>query len=443
MQSPRNQARQRVAVIGAGPCGIAACKTLTEFGLGYECLEASDELGGIWNIERGGGGYRSLQTNTSTGAMYFADFPFEQGAPAYPDARQMRQYFQRYADHFRLSDHIHYGSRVVHALPLADGSWQLELANGRVSEYSSVIVATGQYSSPRLPHAAIRGNFCGEHLHVCDYLDAATPIDLRDKRVIVVGLGSSAAELAAELCNPDAPAGCASQVILSARSGRWVLPKIIDGKPLDTRAPHPSARLPALLRTLPGNLGTWLTRRAMGRFLRAQSARLGGPEALGLPAPQIAPWEDRPTMSLDFIPALQAGRIDVRPGIQSFDQATVQFTDGSRAEADAILYATGYQLSFPFLDADTLGCEAPELALYQRISHPAHDRLFFIGCCRVMCSLWPLAEQQSRWVARLLSGAFELPSAKTRSKRATVLASSLPVICNFYVEELRREARGF
>ena len=442
MESLRKHATQKVAVIGAGPCGIAACKTLAEFGLDYECLEASDELGGIWNIERGGGGYRSLQTNTSTGSMSFADFPFEPGGPTYPNARQMLQYFQRYADHFRVCEHIHFGSRVIGALPLADGSWTLELANGQVREYSSVVVATGQYTSPSRPHAAIPGHFSGEHLHVFDYLDATMPIDLRDKRVIVVGLGSSAAELAAELCNPEAPAGCASQLILSARSGRWVLPKLIGGKPLDARSPHPAARLPALLRALPGNSGTWLMRRALGKFLREQSARLGGPEALGLPTPLITPWEDRPTLSLDFIPALQAGRIDVRPGIQSFDNSTVQFTDGTRATADVILYATGYQLSFPFLDNDTLGCEAPDLALYQRISHPDHDQLFFVGCCRVMCSLWPLAEQQSRWVARLLSGSFELPSAKTRRKHATALARSLPVICSFYVEELRREARG-
>jgi hypothetical protein len=188
---------------------------------------------------------------TSTGSMSFADFPFEPGGPTYPNARQMLQYFQRYADHFRVCEHIHFGSRVIGALPLADGSWTLELANGQVREYSSVVVATGQYTSPRRPHAAIPGHFSGEHLHVFDYLDATMPIDLRDKRVIVVGVGSSAAELTAELCNPEAPAGCASQLILSARSGRWVLPKLRGGKPLDARSPHPAARLPALLRALP------------------------------------------------------------------------------------------------------------------------------------------------------------------------------------------------
>ena len=433
----------KVAIIGAGPCGLAACKTFAEYGLDYECLEASDEIAGIWNIERGGGGYRSLQTNTSTRGMAYSDFPFQGKEPSFRNAQQMVQYFQAYADHFQLSNQIRFHSRVVRAAPDPDGQWQIELGTGEVRQYSSVVVATGQYNSPRLPHASIPGQFSGRHFHVSDYLDTTTPIDLRGKRVLVVGLGSSAAEVAAELCNPEAPAGCAGQVILSARSGRWVLPKLIDGKPLDVRAPHSADRLPATVRALPGNSGQWLMRRALGKLLKSQSAKIGGARALGLPDPEIAPWEDRPTMSLDFIPALQAGQIDVRPGIQRFDHTTVHFTDGSQTEIDIILYATGYQLDFPYLDQKTLGCDARELQLYQRISHPVHDQLFFVGCCRVMCSMWPLAEQQSRWVASLLSGGFKLPSEIKRRDRAITLARTLPVICNFYVEELRRESRGF
>jgi hypothetical protein len=211
---------------------------------------------------------------------------------------------------------------------------------------------------------------------------------------------------------------------------------------MDGRSPHPVARIPVLLRALPGDSGSWLTRRLLGKALRNLSARVGDAASLGLPLPSIEPWEDRPTMSVKFIPALQKGRIDVRSGIQRFEGSTVYFTDGTQTEADVILYATGYQLDFPFLDKESLGCEAPELALYQRISHPAHNQLFFVGCCRVMCSMWPLAEQQSRWIARLLSGGFALPDNEQRSKRAIALADSLPVICNFYIEGLRKEARG-
>lgn len=167
---------------------------------------------------------------------------------------------------------------------------------------------------------------------------------------------------------------------------------------------------------------------------------MGGAEGLGLPEPSIEPWEDRPTLSVDFVPALKAGRIDVRSGIKRFDGSTVHFEDGSEAEADVILYATGYELGFPYLSREVLGCDAPDLALYQRIAHPEQEGLFFVGCCRVMCSLWPLAEQQSRWIARALSGGFKIPGPRKRASKAVPLSTTLPVMCNAYVDGLRGEA---
>ncbi|MFK8049744.1 MAG: flavin-containing monooxygenase [Halioglobus sp.] len=433
---------KKIAVIGAGPSGLGACKTLSEFGLDYQCFEAADEIGGIWNVEKGGGGYRSLQTNTSTTGMAYSDFPFLEDDSIYPNAQQMLNYFKRYADHFQLWQNIRFSTRVIRATPISEGGWRIEVDDGQIMEFGGIIVATGQYTSPRLPHDTTPGEFSGQHLHVADYLDATTPYDLRGKRVVIVGLGSSAAELAAELSDPTATIGKASQVILSARSGRWVLPKMMNGQPLDSRTPHASEPLPPLMRALPGNTGAWLARRMLAKVLRERSEKLGGPEALGLPTPSIKPWEDRPTMSIEFIPALQARRIDVRPGIERFEGSTVHFTDGTQTEADAILYATGYKLHFPIFDRQTLECDAADLSLYQQVCHPVHDSLFFVGCSRVMCALWPVAEQQSRWIARLLTGAFELPASKTRIKRATPLAKSLPLMCSFYVDKLRREAGG-
>ncbi len=435
--------QNKIAVIGAGPCGLAACKVLQDYGLAFECLEAGSRLGGTWNIESGGAGYASLQTNTSTTGMAFSDFAFQEGEAAYLNAQQMLEYFQRYANHFKLNSHIRLNQRVTRAVPANDGTWDVTLATGETITYHGVIVATGQYTAPRMPHDSIAGHFAGQYLHVYDYMDATSPVDLRGKRVVVVGLGSSAAELAAELSNPPQPDMGASQVILSARSGRWVVPKISQGVPIDAQSLHPSARLPALLRAMPTAASQWLVRRAMGKMLRGRSQEMGGQEALGLPAPDIDPWEERPTLSVDFIPALQAGLIDVKPGIERFDGNIVTFTDGSTTEADVILYATGYQLNFPFLDLETLGIEDSQLALYQRVVHPNHEKLFFVGFCRAMCSLWPIAEQQSHWIARLLAEEFRLPPQSKRMRNAVPLAKSLPIMCNVYVEGLRTEAGTF
>ncbi len=137
--------QQKVAIIGAGPCGLAACKTLGDAGIEYECFEASSELGGIWNVDHGGGGYRSLQSNTSNPNMAYSDFPFEEGEPIFLDAAQMVRYFNRYARHFGLLDNIRLSCRVVRAEP-CDGGWEHELENGEVREFSTLAVDAGQYS---------------------------------------------------------------------------------------------------------------------------------------------------------------------------------------------------------------------------------------------------------------------------------------------------------
>jgi cation diffusion facilitator CzcD-associated flavoprotein CzcO len=440
---------QKIAVIGAGPCGLPTCKALARAGLDYECLEAGDQVGGVWNLasERTGA-YRSLHTNTSTQAMAYSDFPFEDAAPRHLAAHELQEYFERYATESGVRPHIRFGQRVEHVRPV-DGddaadetNWELEFANGERRRYSALIVATGQYVRPRWPTNPSPENFGGEVLHVFDYFDPVSPVDCRDKRVVVVGLGSSAAEVAAELADPKHPIGTASRVHLAARSGRWVINKVIDGKPVDAMLPHPSKPLPAPLRALPDRAAVWAMRRLMRAGLQRFVTASGSPESLGLPVPSIEPWEERPTMSNEFIPAVREGRIEIHPGIASFEGRQVTFSDGSSVEADVVLYATGYELEFPFLDGETLGCAAPDLALYQQIAHPEHERLFFVGCLRVSCSMWPVAEQQALWIAKLLSGGFEPLAGTARRDAAVPLAGSLPVLCNLYVEALRREAGG-
>lgn len=432
----------KIGVIGAGPSGLAVCKTLKEFKLDFECLEASDRVGGVWNVEYGGSGYRSLHTNTSTRGMAFSDFPFPECAPDHPSADEMVEYFNNYAKHFDLLEHIKFNTRVAKTSVMHDGSWELEFENGDSSLYSNIIVATGKYSKPHMPFNETPGVFNGQPFHATDYLDAQSPFDLRNKRVVVVGLGSSGAEIATDLANTASPAGSASVVTLSARSGRWVIPKIIDGKPVDGVAPHPAARLPLILRYLPNKLGLWLVRRTLGRAFRRQFHAQQALLNTKLPTPSIQPWEDRPTLSSDFIPALQSGLVDLKPGIERFNGATVLFSDGSSTQADALIYATGYRAHIPFISPQILGEQEAELALYKRIAHAKHDNLFFVGYCPVLCSMWPVAEQQSRWIARLLSGAFQMPAATIRKRQSVHLENSLPVICSFYVEELRKEAKG-
>ena len=168
---------------------------------------------------------------------------------------------------------------------------------------------------------------------------------------------------------------------------------------------------------------------------------MGRPEDWNLPYPSFPHWGERPTLSDGFIPALQDGRVEARPGISSFEGSSIKFSDGTIEDVDVVIYGTGYELNFPFLKPEVLGCEPQDLALYQRIAHPTAPNLYFAGFTRVLCSLWPLAEQQAIWLVDVLKGNIELPTANVLTSQAVQVQRDLPVLCNLHVLELRADVK--
>ena len=91
------------------------------------------------------------------------------------------------------------------------------------------------------------------------------------------------------------------------------------------------------------------------------------------------------------------------------------------------------------LTLDMLGCEATDLSLYRRIAHPSRPGLYFIGFTKVLCSLWPLSEQQAKWLAGVLRGDIALPERAEQERRAVQVAKAPPVFCNWDVLDLRSD----
>lgn len=119
-----------------------------------------------------------------------------------------------------------------------------------------------------------------------------------------------------------------------------------------------------------------------------------------------------------------------------------EFVDGSLEPVDAIMWATGYRFSLPFLTAEVLGVRDPsDLRLYQGIAHTRHPRLFFVGVLRALCSIWPYSEQQARWIAANLAGRFSLPAAAELERAARPILRGPLQHCQFLALDLQREAR--
>ena len=134
-------------------------------------------------------------------------------------------------------------------------------------------------------------------------------------------------------------------------------------------------------------------------------------EDYGLPKPDHEPLDGHPSVSGEFLTRVGCGDIKPKPGIQSLDGDSVVFTDGTREQVDAIVWATGYNVTFPFLKQKALTPQENTFPLYKRMVKPGYETLFFLGLAQPLPTLVNFAEQQSKLVAAALTGEYAFPDA--------------------------------
>jgi len=383
-----------ICVIGAGSSGIVSVKVLREHGFDVECFELGSDIGGNWRYGNDNGrsaAYASLHIDTSKDRMAFSDFPMPRHWPPYLHHTQVLAYFERYVEHFGLRESIRFRTRVDAVVPDEDG-WAVtvtDLETGEVTTrvYGAVLVANGHHWAERIPD--IPGEFSGEIIHSRSY---RTPDIAIGKRVVVLGAGNSAADIACEL------SWHADEVTIATRRGAHVIPRYLFGRPTDTFTNPWISKLP--LRWQRAGYGLLL------RLARGRQAKYGFPE------PDHPLLAEHPTLSQDLLGLVRSGDVKVRPAIAAYDGSTVRFVDGSETDADLVIYATGYRISFPFLSDELVEVRDNVVSLYRKVVPPDLPGLFFIGLIQPLGAIMPLAELQAEWVARLLGGA-PLPDRET------------------------------
>jgi cation diffusion facilitator CzcD-associated flavoprotein CzcO len=381
-----------VCVIGAGVSGLTACKALADFGVPHTCFEASDEVGGNWYFENPNGtssAYRSLHIDISKPSISFRDFPMPERYPDYPHHTHIFEWLRAYADAFSLRDRIRFNTRVQRAERGAAGGWQITLEDGEQHGFDALLVCNGHHWDPRYPD--FPGSFDGPTIHSHDYIDPSTPLDLYGKRVLVVGIGNSAVDIVSELGRKT----ISDTVFLSTRSGAWVVPKYIFGKPAD-QVVKTNPRLPA-----------GAQRRLARALPRIFSGRM---EDFGLPTPNHNFLDAHPTVSSELLGRLGSGDAVAKGDVAELLGDRVRFADGSVEPVDAIVYATGYKISFPFFDPEFLAAPENRLPLYKRMLKPGLDDLAFIGLGQAIPTIFPFSELQSKLAARWLSGDWAPPA---------------------------------
>ena len=302
-------------IVGAGPAGLAVAATLQQRGVPCTVLDQGDGVGAAWRAR-----YDSLHLHTAR---------WLSGLPGGRIPRKFGPWVSRDDFVTFLGDYAaQHGVRpefgvTVERIDRADDGWQLQTSRGP-RQAAAVVVATGYCRQPLIPDWPGRPGFTGTLLHSADY---RTPAPHAGRRVLVVGAGNSAADIAVELL------GVGAHVTLSVRTP----PNIVRRDTLGV----PSQVIGIALGHLPERAKdpvVGILRRVAVPDLTRQ----------GLPAPvdgfsQFLRSQTVPILDHGFVREIRAGRISVVAAVTALDGDSVRPADGSTVRPDAVICATGYR----------------------------------------------------------------------------------------------------
>jgi hypothetical protein len=389
-------------VVGAGGLGLAAIKNLLAAGFDVTGYDLADEVGGNWYIDGPTSRvYQSTHTISTKPFTQYPDFPMPDEWPDYPHHSQMGEYLRRYADHFGLRRRVRLQTEVVgiEAVDPDDPgtAWDVTArgpdGSSTTERVDVVVVANGHNWQPKMPD--IPGQFDGQVMHSAQYKSADV---LRGRRVLVVGAGNTGCDIAVEAAQQ------ARSTLHSTRRGYWYAPKYAFGKPSDQ------------VNDLITGLRTpmWLKQRLMHATIRLT---VGAHHKLGLPAPDHAILETHPIAN-SLLP-YYVGQGDIRcvPDLARFEGSRVVFADGSDAEVDLVVFATGYLAGFPFLDPAVLDVRDDRPSLALNMVPATYDTLAVMGLYQPDSGVFAIAHWQGVLVAELFSAAMTSPGQSRRIRQ--------------------------
>jgi cation diffusion facilitator CzcD-associated flavoprotein CzcO len=353
--------RVRACIVGAGFSGIAAAIDLRRAGVtDLVIVERGPAVGGAWRDNTYPGCACDVQSR-----LYELDAaPWPEWTRKFAGREEIRAYLESVIEIFGLEPMLRLGTEVTRAeWDDTDDAWHIETTRGPIVA-DVLISACGGLTEPLYPDIPGAADFTGTAMHTARWDHS---VDLRGKRVAVVGTGASAIQVI------PAIAPVAAEVVVLQRTPPWVMPRRDRAVPRWYRSTL--AALPALQRTMRG-VTSWareiqllsFTRqgafRSMGeriarRHLEAQVTDPGLRERL---TPRYAMGCKRILLSDDYYPALARANVTVAPGLQEVTTTGVVDADGIEHPVDVIVWATGFKVLEPPLADRVVGRDGETLA---------------------------------------------------------------------------------
>ncbi|GAA3721137.1 NAD(P)/FAD-dependent oxidoreductase [Streptomyces tremellae] len=336
----------RVAVIGSGFAGIGAAVRLRREGItDFVVLERADSVGGTWRDND----YPGCACDVPSHLYSFSFAPNPDWPRTFSGQPYIRAYLEDVVDTFGIGPHLRLGHEVTSLRWDEEGLyWTVRTAHGRTYTADVVVSAAGPLSDPKTPDIPGLAGFPGRVFHTARWDHG---YDLRGKRVAVVGTGASAIQVVPAI-QPEV-----GRLTLFQRTPPWVMPRRDRAISRFERALHRTVPATAALR----RQGLWGVRELQVQAFTKHTGELGMVEALGRHhlAKAIADPElrarltpsyrigcKRILLSNTYYPALAQPNVDVvATGLAEVRGSELVGADGTTAEADAIVFATGFHVT--------------------------------------------------------------------------------------------------
>ncbi len=317
-----------ILVIGAGPAGLAVAATLAERGRKSVVLEKADHVAASWRAH-----YERLHLHTVKEHSALPGMPFPASDPRYVPRRGVVDYLDAYAARAGIAPR--FGQEATTIVPRAGGGWRTTTRAGVSFDSRFVVVGTGANNIPFVPAIEGQEGFAGVIAHSRDYCNAQPFVG---RRVLVVGMGNTGAEIALDL----AEQGVA--VALSVRSPVNIVHRDVLGRPTQ-KTTLALWRLPS---ALGDRLASWLCDITVGDL-----GRYGLRRSTVSPLRELREHGHTAVIDVGTLARIKAGEIAVFPGLRRLSEEGAEFVDGRRAPFEAIVLATGYRSGIAALFAST------------------------------------------------------------------------------------------
>lgn len=426
--------KKRVAIIGSGPCGLAACKYILEQDALLEPIvyEKSDQIGGLWSESQSNptAVWEGLYANISYFSMMFSDLAYPKSTHLIPSRSQINEYLNAYAEKFHLFKHIKLETKVDLIQQLDNKKWQLEVRDLKTNQtYSEIfdflIIASGLHSKPRIPVLENSNKFKGILMHSSRFRLNAS--ELKAKKCLVVGHSYSATDISSRLV------GHASLIVNLFKRPYLVSQRVMKLKHSQSNnfniIPNDFFWFNRALAYTNFSQSKDLIEFNSAHFKCVNLAQTNPKEIESdLYYDLSAETDIKATISDNYIEHTKQCRIIAKKGsIAKFSSNGVYLNDGSFLNVDAVIFCSGYDVNCEYFDRKTLeildfdveDSKCPFMT-YKFTFHPDVDNLALMGLIDGL--FFTCFELQAKWISLVFSGKKALPAKHLMKKEIEKLA---------------------